>query len=886
MDIKAKLIAAFILIIIFFGSIMIIFVKDDISATLLEEFGHRETSIARNVAQQGIDLVLTDNDLALSHLIGDTKEIEPEVVYIFITDQNGKVLAHTFKDGFPIDLLNANTLQQDQKENIVVLRAEDGMIYDIAYPLIEGKNGQVRVGMTDRHVREVIDKNISEIVVLMSVILIAAIIFAFVLADLITRPIAELRDAAHDIGKGNLNTSIIVRSDDEIGQLAGSFKKMAENLQKTTVSKDYVDNIITGMFDALIVTSTEGNIQRVNRAACDMLGYTAIELAGQPVNIIFPEEYLQVSTILEKGPFSNVEKICAAKDGRKIPLLLSGSVLQDSEGNILGIVYVALDITKRKRAEERLAKLNECFINFGTSPLENIKSLTSLCGELLGASCALYNRLDKGMFCSIGQWNTPPGHNPVFKPEGHICYDVINLCDEEVKVIQNLPETRYVKTDPNVLANNLKTYIGKCVKFGDQCVGALCAVYQTDYYPDEDEKKIMGVIASAIGVEEKRRLVEEDLRSKQYLLSESQRIAHIGSWEANMETGKITWSDEMYRIYGVSPDTFEHTSEAFIELIHPDDRAAMLRWIEAIYSGKKEPELDFRILLTDGAVRFIRCSGEALFDKNNNKPVRAIGAAQDITDIKKAEMMQVENEQLALASKTKSEFLANMSHELRTPLNSIIGFSELLKQNTNGELNEKHSHFVDNIHTSGKFLLNLINDILDLSKVEAGKLELVIEKISVPRVIDETLSLIKEKAANHNLLLKKELNPSITVMEADQQRVKQVIFNMLSNALKFSKPEGGTITITVKKEGEMARFSVSDTGIGIKEEDMDKLFRTFEQLDSGITKKYGGSGLGLAISRRLVELHGGKIWVESSYGVGTTFYFTLPIVAKKTKKVE
>jgi PAS domain S-box-containing protein len=380
-------------------------------------------------------------------------------------------------------------------------------------------------------------------------------------------------------------------------------------------------------------------------------------------------------------------------------------------------------------------------------------------------------------------------------------------------------------------------------------------------------------------------MAEEDLRSKQYLLSESQRIAHIGSWEASMETGKITWSDEMYRIYGVPPDAFDHVNEAFLELIHPDDRASMLDWIKAISSGKNEPELDFRILYPDGAVRFIRGSGEALFD-DNNKPVHAIGTAQDITDLKKAEMMRVENEQLALASKTKSEFLANMSHELRTPLNSIIGFSELLKQNTNGELNEKHRHFIDNIHTSGKFLLNLINDILDLSKVEAGKLELVIEKISVPRVIDETLSLIKEKAANHNLHLKKELDPSLVFIDADQQRVKQVLFNMLSNALKFSKPEGGTITITVKKEGEMARFSVSDTGIGIKEEDIDKLFRTFEQLDSGITKKYGGSGLGLAISKRLVELHGGKIWVESKYGEGSTFHFTLPLVARKIEKAK
>jgi signal transduction histidine kinase len=241
----------------------------------------------------------------------------------------------------------------------------------------------------------------------------------------------------------------------------------------------------------------------------------------------------------------------------------------------------------------------------------------------------------------------------------------------------------------------------------------------------------------------------------------------------------------------------------------------------------------------------------------------------------KALKIQNENESLAHASKAKSEFLANMSHELRTPLNSVIGFSELMKMNTT--LTEKQEHYVENILTSGKFLLELINDILDLSKVEAGKIELFIDQIKVPSLIDEILSLIKEKASKQNILLNKELDPDLLFMKADQQRFKQILFNLLSNAVKFSKPEGGTITIAAKKEGDLAKFSVSDTGIGIKKEDMEKLFKEFEQLDSGITKQYGGTGLGLAISKRLVELHGGRIWVESKVGEGSTFTFTLPI---------
>jgi signal transduction histidine kinase len=265
-----------------------------------------------------------------------------------------------------------------------------------------------------------------------------------------------------------------------------------------------------------------------------------------------------------------------------------------------------------------------------------------------------------------------------------------------------------------------------------------------------------------------------------------------------------------------------------------------------------------------------------------NKMLEAIEILQ--AEQKKAhqEVMQ-KRDQLEYVSRSKSEFLANMSHELRTPLNSIIGFSVLMEQKSHEELNEKQKHYLKNIITSSKFLLNLINDILDLSKVEAGKIELVMEKLFVPTVIEETLILLKEKASKHKIKLIKELDPDLKDIEADQQRFKQILFNLLSNAIKFSKPEGGTITVTSKKEGDVARFSVSDTGIGIKEQDIGKLFKEFGQADARISKQYGGTGLGLAITKKLVELHGGKIWVESKFGEGTTFTFTLP---QATKKVE
>lgn len=250
---------------------------------------------------------------------------------------------------------------------------------------------------------------------------------------------------------------------------------------------------------------------------------------------------------------------------------------------------------------------------------------------------------------------------------------------------------------------------------------------------------------------------------------------------------------------------------------------------------------------------------------------------RDVTERKQAENLRLEKERLEYASKAKSEFLASMSHELRTPLNSILGFSELMKQGIAGKLNEKQEHYTENIISSGKFLLNLINDILDLSKVEAGKIELVNEKISLPLTLDENISLIKERAARRKVNIIKEQSPEIEFIEVDKQRFKQVLFNLLDNAIKFSNPEGGIVTITTKRAGDNVEISVADRGIGIKPEDIEKLFQKFQQLNPEISCKYGGTGLGLAICRQIVELHGGKIWAESKYGEGSRFIFILPL---------
>ncbi len=227
-------------------------------------------------------------------------------------------------------------------------------------------------------------------------------------------------------------------------------------------------------------------------------------------------------------------------------------------------------------------------------------------------------------------------------------------------------------------------------------------------------------------------------------------------------------------------------------------------------------------------------------------------------------------------SRYKSQFLANMSHELRTPLNAILGFSEVLQDKMFGDLNEKQEQYVNYIGESGEHLLTLISDILDVSKIETGKLEVQLAEVHLGDLLKNSLAMVKEKALSHGIELILKLEDEIPDLYADERKVKQVVFNLLSNAVKFT-PDGGQAVIEAVKEGEHIRVTVWDTGIGIKEEDKAKLFKEFQQLDGGRDKRYQGTGLGLALSKRLVEMHGGRIWVESEPGKGSRFSFTLPI---------
>ena len=876
------------------------------------------------------------------------------------------------------------------------------------------------------HEKEIENFNALKFSVL-GLLLIAAGFIVFYVRRSIIKPVWKLKDAAKHIEKGDFNVRVDVKTSDDIGMLGSAFNSMAQNLNQ--------------LFNE--------NIQHLQELI--VLNEIATATSQSLTLEIMLDRVLNAMLSLESLFLERVGAIFLCDEDKK-----------------------ALKLIVSRNFSEEHARL--C----STVPY----------GECLCGLC-----VEKGEIIVSGDSEEDKRHSrtyPDAKDHGHII----------------LP-----------------------LKSRDKMLGVLCLYLSAGIKLSDREIEMYKSIADIISVSLQNVISYKKTQQSEARLREAQRIANLGNWEWDIVNNKEVGSEEVYRIFGIDPQKFEGTYEAFMHCVYPDDIEFVKRANHEALFEKKPYNIDFRIILSDGSKRFVHTEAEVTYDDTGN-PIKMFGTVQDITERKHAEdIIRKNNDMLTVisriesqfiadmdsrtffdsllsdllsltmseygfigeviypengdpylkthaitniawndetraffereapkglefrklkslwgavittgkpvisnspstdprrgglpeghpplnsflglplysgeeligmagisnrpggydekiveyldpfvltcgniieaykniqlrkkteeqlreysgkledkvkertaeledanlrltalniefklkkeeaeesklqaeaANKAKSDFLANMSHELRTPLNSVIGFSEVLSEGLAGDITDKQREYIQDIWGSGKHLLSLINDILDLSKIEAGMMESELSEFEIKELIQGSILMFKEKAIKHKIKFTSDIPDDVGSVTADAVKIKQVLLNLLGNAFKFTD-DGGSVTVkaqivnkrdviarsisdeAISKDeiatpsarndslGNFVEISVEDTGIGISSEDQKRLFQPFQQLESTLTKKYEGTGLGLSISKKIVELHGGRIWVESEEGKGSRFIFVIPV---------
>jgi len=411
--------------------------------------------------------------------------------------------------------------------------------------------------------------------------------------------------------------------------LKGMVNELKEELQ---LFKTLIDNVPSPMF----YKDTKGVYLGCNKAFEELYSMKREEIVGKSVINLMPDReqasvHHNTDIELVKNPGKKIYESCTTlANGITRTYIDYKSTFTKPDGTTAGLVGISIDITELKRIEEQLMKVNRCFLSFTTNASENVNNITQLCGEVLGAVCALYNRLDGGLLCSIGQWNVPPDHNPADKADGHICYDVIQRGGDDIFIVRDLPHSKYFKTDPNVALYNLKTYMGKAVKIGNTPIGSLCVVYQRDFVPGKFDRSIMEILASAIGIEEERRVAEESLdneKTRFMMLSENAPFG-IAMIDNN---GQYTYVNPKFtEIFGYDLNDIPD-GKTWFRKAYPDTEyrhTVITRWkgdLEKAKPGEQRPVV-FTVTCKDGSKKVINFIPVTL------ETVGTIVAFEDITE--------------------------------------------------------------------------------------------------------------------------------------------------------------------------------------------------------------------------------------------------------------
>ncbi|MCW6036539.1 PAS domain-containing protein [Spirulina subsalsa FACHB-351] len=570
-----------------------------------------------------------------------------------------------------------------------------------------------------------------------------------------------------------------------------------------------------------------------------------------------------MAKVLKTGREYNTEFRIFLPDGKIRHLKIYGVVVRDEAGHPLTMTGVNVDISEqhaalvqRERAEQDL-RASQQFLQtvLDTVPL-----------AVFWKDCALHYQGCNGQFARTLGADSPE------QVVGKTDFDLYTEAEA----------LRYRRLDQQVIES------------GSPLIG----IVQQAIFPDGDlhwldinklplrdwRGHIIGVVGTFQDITDRKRAENALQESEEKFRQLVQGIDAV-FWIIELErTERVYVSPAYSRIWGRTSDELYISPHAWVEAIHPEDRAGIMAAIPKQIKGEYDEE--YRIVRPDGEIRWIR---DRAFPIPNaqGQIYRVAGIAEDITDRKIAQaQLQATNEELIRATRLKDEFLANMSHELRTPLNAILGMTEGLQEEIFGPLNDGQLKALQTVERSASHLLELINDILDVAKIESGQVELDCSSTAIAPLCQSSLSFIKQQALKKRIQLSVDLPLNLPDIVLDERRIRQVLINLLNNAVKFT-PEWGRIVLKVTtippsesgRRTHSLRFAVIDTGIGISPKNIKKLFQPFMQIDSALNRQYQGTGLGLALTKRIVELHGGQVGLTSEEGVGSCFMIDLPYEA-------
>jgi PAS domain S-box-containing protein len=532
-------------------------------------------------------------------------------------------------------------------------------------------------------------------------------------------------------------------------------------------------------------------------------------------------------------------------------------------------------ITSRIQTEENLRHLSDTFLSFSNDPADNIQKLVASLGEMLGAAYCLYNKLSNGDICTVAGWNLPQGSRNVDKADGHICTDVIRNGGEGSTLIQDLGKTAYAETDPGVKALGLKTYFGKVVELSGKPIGSLCSLFTKKYTPSLEDREVIGIISSAISVQESLQHKIAEIRDREHklqtLIDNSPNVA-IQFYDAE---GKVKyWNKASEAFYGFSEK--ETRGRSLAELILDKvSYAEFLKTVERIDATGETVISEFTVMDKNGRPHNILSTLFSILPIEGNGGTKDfICMDVDLTDLKNAEFKLKEyTTQLENVNATKDKFFSIIAHDLKNPFNAILGFSRILF-NDYQELNDEEIlKFIRAIRDSAENAFKLLQNLLVWSRIQTGHVDFAPEVCSLSLIIKETMALLKPQAIGKNIVITSSVDPSVQVF-VDENMIKTIFRNLLSNAIKYTH-SGGHVEVRVTENQQGVIVEVIDDGIGMSPALISRLFSIGESTERPGTANEMGTGLGLILCKEFLMKHGTSLSVNSEVGKGTCFTFLL-----------